>query len=80
MDPIEGDAEPHPRPLDVGIAHHDDPSPDTIDDVDTLRAADRFRFANELRAWIEVEEGRITAYGHDGRGHIGVTNIRLGPL
>ena len=24
-----------------------------------LRDADRFRFANELRAWIEVEDGRI---------------------
>jgi hypothetical protein len=67
-------------PLDVGIAHYDDPPPDAIDDLESLRAADRFRFANELRAWIEVEDGRITEYGHDGRGHIGVTRIGVGPL
>jgi len=67
-------------PLDVGIAHYDEPPPDTIDDLEALRAADRFRFANELRGWIEVEDGRITAYGHDGRGHIGVTKIGIGPL
>jgi hypothetical protein len=79
---IPSEAIPSPLrvPLDIGIAHYDDPPPDTIDDLDALGAGDRFRFANELRAWIEVEEGRITAYSHDGRGHIGATRIQLGPL
>ena len=65
-------------PFDVGIAHFDDPPPDVIDDLEALRAADRFRFANELRAWIEVEDGRITRYGHCGGGRIGATTMRLG--
>ncbi|HEX6597450.1 MAG TPA: hypothetical protein VF045_10970, partial [Acidimicrobiales bacterium] len=65
-------------PFDVGIAHFDDPPPDVIDDLEALRAADRFRFANELRAWIEVEDGRIVDHGHCGGGHIGATTMRLG--
>jgi hypothetical protein len=79
---IPSEAMPNPvrLPLDIGIAHYDAPPPDTIDDLESLRAADRFRFANELRAWVDVEDGRITAYGHEGRGHIGVTKIGLGPL
>ncbi len=78
--PSEAMPKPVRLPLDIGIAHYDDPPPDTIDDLEALRAADRFRFANELRAWIEVEDGRITSYGHGGRGHIGATRIKLGPL
>jgi hypothetical protein len=66
-------------PFEVGFTHYDQPPPDTIDDLEALRAADRFRFANVLSAWIEVDDsGRITAYGQDGGGHIGVTKLRLG--
>jgi hypothetical protein len=65
-------------PFEVGIAHYDDPLPDVIDDLEALRAADRFRFANELRAWVDVEDGRIVDCGHAGKGHIGVTKARLG--
>ncbi len=64
-------------PFDVGIGHYDVPPPDVIDDLGGLRAADRFRFANELRAWIEVEGGRVVDYGHEGGGHIGSTTLRL---
>src|SRR6266496_3990276 len=35
------------------------------------------RFVNELRAFIEVEDGRIIAHGHLGGGHIGSTTLRL---
>jgi hypothetical protein len=63
----------------MGVAHYDDPPPDVIDDLDALREADAFREANELRAFIEVEDGKITDYGHLGRGHIGVTRMKLGP-
>jgi Cyclic nucleotide-binding domain len=62
----------------LGIAHYDPPPPDVLEDLGALRAADRFRFANELRAWIEVEDGRIVGHGHAGRGHIGSTTMRLG--
>lgn len=65
-------------PFELGVAHYDVPPPDHIDDLEALRVADRFRFANELRAWIDVEEGRITGCGYSGGGHIGSTTIRLG--
>ena len=66
-------------PFDMGMAHYDVPPPEVLDDLDALREADRFRFANELRAWIEVENGRIVHWGHAGKGHIGSTTIRMGP-
>lgn len=47
--------------FDSGIGHYDDPPPADLTDIEELRAADRFRFANVLRAWIEVgESGQIT--------------------
>jgi hypothetical protein len=41
-------------------------------------AADAVRFANELRAWVEVEDGRVTGHGHLGGGRIGGTTLRAG--
>ncbi len=66
-------------PFELGVAHYDDPPPDTITNLDKLRDADAFREANELRAWIEVDDGRIVDFGHEGRGLIGVTRLKLGP-
>jgi hypothetical protein len=66
-------------PFDMGVAHYDVPPPEVLDDLDALREADRFRFANELRAWVEVEDGRIVDWGHAGKGHIGSTTMRMGP-
>ena len=66
-------------PFEMGVAHYDPPPPDTLGDLDELRSADRFRFANHLRAWIEVEDGKIVGWGHAGRGHIGSTTVRVGP-
>jgi hypothetical protein len=66
-------------PFEMGVSHYDDPPPDRVDDLETLRTADGFRFANELRAWIEVEGGRVVAWGHAGRGHIGSTTLQVGP-
>jgi cyclic nucleotide-binding protein len=65
-------------PFEVGVAHYDDPPPDSIDDLVALRDADRFRFANNLAAWIEVEDGRITGAGYEGGGMIGSTSLNLG--
>jgi hypothetical protein len=65
-------------PFSAGVAHYDDPPPDTIEDIDAMREADLFREANELRAWIEVDDdGKIVDHGHEGRGHIGVTQLKL---
>ena len=66
-------------PFDVGVTHYDDPPPDTITDLEALRVADRFRFANELRAWVEVEDGKVTDCGYAGGGHLGSSTVKLGP-
>jgi len=67
--------------FDAGITHYDDPPPAQIDDLEALRAADRFRFANVLRAWIEVgDDGEIAGSGYSGGGHIGASTLRLGAL
>jgi hypothetical protein len=73
---IEGPAK---IPFELGITHYDDPPPDVIEDLDELRRTDRFREANELRAFIEVEDGRIVDHGHLGQGHIGATTVKVGP-
>ena len=66
-------------PFELGVTHYDDPPPDQIDDIEELRLTDRFREANELRAFIEVDDGRIVGHGHLGQGHIGATTVRVGP-
>jgi chromate reductase len=45
-------------PLELAVAHYDEPPPETVPDIDELRRQDAFREANELRAWIEVDGGR----------------------
>jgi hypothetical protein len=67
--------------FDAGMAHYDEPPPEAIDDIEALRAADRFRFANILRAWIDVDDsGRIADFGRDGGGLMGATTVKLGPV
>jgi hypothetical protein len=66
-------------PFTFGVAHYDDPPPDRVDFIDVMHKADLFREANELKAWIEVDDGKIVDYGHTGRGRIGLTRLKLGP-
>jgi len=66
-------------PFELGLAHYDPPPPDVLEDLDALRRDDRLREANELRAYIDVEGGRIVGHGHLGKGHIGSTTVRVGP-
>src|SRR6516162_8497526 len=66
----------------AGASHPDDPPPDVIanvTDLDELFAAGRFRFANRLTAWIEVEDGHIMDAGYAGRGYISRTRFGWGP-
>ncbi len=66
--------------FDTGVTHYDDPPPDELGDIEKLQAADRFRVANVLRAWIDVDDsGRITGsgYGADSRGLMGSTTVSL---
>ena len=48
-------------PLGIAVAHFDEPPPEPLRDVGRLRDADAFREVNELRAWVDVEKGRIVA-------------------
>jgi hypothetical protein len=68
----------------VGVAHDDPPPPDALgSDVEAglreLIANDRLRFANHLRAAIEVaDDGAITDAEYLAGGRIGSTTLRLG--
>jgi hypothetical protein len=67
-------------PFEMGIGHYDPPPPDTLQEGDLaqLRDADRFREANELKAWIEVDGGRIVDQGYAGGGYVGSTTFSFG--
>jgi hypothetical protein len=67
-------------PFELGIGKYDEPPPDHIsaEDIAELRDADRFREANHLSAWIEVEDGKIVGHGQEGDGYVGSTTFRLG--
>ncbi len=65
-------------PFEAGVAHYDQPPPEVLDDLEALRQADRFRFANELRCWAEFEDGVVVRHGRSGGGRMGVTNVRMG--
>jgi hypothetical protein len=67
--------------FDVGFAHYDLPPRPVLEDLDAMRKADRFRFANELRAWVEVVDGGIVNYGHLGQGYLGSNReVELRPM
>ncbi|HET6793974.1 MAG TPA: cyclic nucleotide-binding domain-containing protein [Acidimicrobiales bacterium] len=67
-------------PFEAGITHYDDPPPENLSgmDVAALQADDRFRFANELTGWVEVDDGRIVQWDQGGGGHIGISRVRVG--
>jgi Cyclic nucleotide-binding domain len=68
-------------PFELGIGHYDQPPPDRLveGDLERLRDEDRYREANLLRAWIEVEDGRIVGQGYSGSAFVGSTTFRFGP-
>ena len=67
--------------FDSGITHYDAPPPTEDMDLAALQEADRFRFANELRAFITVDgEGRIVDCGYLGGGVMGSTLVNLGAV
>ena len=78
--PSEAMTGPMRVPMDLGIGHYDQPPPDRIEsgDLAGLCAADRFRFANHLSAWVEVDDGAIVDTGYDGQALVGSTVAKLG--
>ena len=65
-------------PFQFRVTQYDRPPPDVLGNLEAWRASNYFRFANELRAWIEVDRGKVNGFGYLGRGHIGATKLRLG--
>ena len=74
--------------FETGLAHYDSPPPDELTasgehSLTAMQAADKFRFANVLRAWVETDDaGRITGSGFadDSGGRIGATTVAVGPV
>lgn len=65
----------------LGLSHYDPPPPDRLEDLEALRAADRFRFANDLCAYIDVDDdGTITGADYLAGGLMGSTTVRLGGI
>ncbi len=79
--PSEAMTGPMRLPMDIGLGHYDPAPPDSIgpDDLEQLRSADRLRFANQLTAWIDVEDGRIVDGGYGGGAVVGATTAKVGP-
>src|SRR5262249_51401818 len=74
--------------FDAGLAQYDPPPPGELGapgqpgDIKDLQDANRFRFANVLRAWIEVDDaGAISGYGYadDSASLLGKTEFGVGP-
>ncbi len=66
--------------FDAGFTSYDDPPTDTIVDLEAMRAAGAFRFANHLAAWVEIDGGRILDAGYCGGGLMSSTTVRLAKL
>ena len=61
-----------------GVMHYDDPPPDHLGNLAELHNGERFRFANHLAAWAEVEDGQVVDAGYAGRGYISSTRVSFG--
>ena len=64
--------------FESGFTHYDEPPPDELYDLADMKRDDRFRYANRLTGWIEVEAGRITDCGYAGGSVMGATTVRVG--
>jgi hypothetical protein len=67
-------------PFERGIMHYDPPPPLTLTDLPAMQRAGEVRFANRLRAFVDVEDGAITNCGYSGGLIMGLTPITAGPL
>ena len=66
------------QPFSLGLTHYDQEPPALVDDIEALLRDDRFREANVLKAWIEVEGGKVVGYGQSGSGYVGSTTMNVG--
>jgi hypothetical protein len=65
-----------------GLSHYDAPPPAHIGpgELESLRDADAFRFANVLQVWADFDGNRVVAHGRAGGLVMGSTTVRLGKL
>ena len=61
----------------TGLSHYDAPPPATLTDLDALRDADAFRFANTLSAWAEFDGDKVVDCGQVGGVVMGSTTVRM---
>ena len=61
-----------------GFTHYDDPPPDVLGDLQQDAHDDKFRFANRLHAWIDVNESRVVDCGYIDGSAMGATTVRIG--
>ena len=66
--------------FDSGFTHYDTPPSDVLGDLAAMGAADEFRFANRLHAWIDVEHGKIVGHGYVDGSVMGATTVSIGRL
>jgi len=71
--------------MNLGVSHWDQPLPDQIPGttaVQELCKLDKFRFANVLSGWAEVEDGHVVdaGFGDDSNLVMGSTTVRVGKL
>lgn len=65
-------------PFELGIAHYDQPLPDELGDLEDWKARDMFRVANDLQAWIDVDDqGAIVGHAYSGGGVVGSTTMAM---
>jgi Cyclic nucleotide-binding domain len=64
-------------PLELAVAHYDEPPPTMAPDLERLRRQDAFREANRLEAWIEVVDGEVVDYGQRGMSLISDLGLEL---
>jgi hypothetical protein len=66
--------------FESGFTHYDEPPPDVLDfdELPAMGAEDKFRFANRLHGWIEVDDGKIVDCGYVDGSVMGATTVRMG--
>src|SRR5690242_2369904 len=67
-------------PFEVSVTRYDQPPPDRLTEggLEALQDAGRFRFVNRVRAWAEIEDGKIVRHGHESQTVMGKTKMKLG--
>ena len=67
-------------PFAARVMHYDPPPPMELSDLEGMQKRGEFRFANQLSAYIEVEDGKVTGADYSGGLLMGRTPISAGPV